>query len=61
MRLILIRHGETEWNATLRYQGHANIPLNERGRNQARATAERLARYSITALYTSDLSRRSLV
>jgi alpha-ribazole phosphatase len=57
MRLILIRHGETEWNATLRYQGHANIPLNEQGRAQARAAGERLARYGATALYTSDIVR----
>jgi broad specificity phosphatase PhoE len=57
MRLILIRHGETEWNATLRYQGHANIPLNAQGRAQARTTGARLARYGATALYTSDIVR----
>jgi broad specificity phosphatase PhoE len=57
MRLILIRHGETDWNATLRYQGHANIPLNEQGREQARKTGARLARYGATALYTSDILR----
>jgi alpha-ribazole phosphatase len=57
MRLILIRHGETEWNATLRYQGHSDIPLNERGREQARITGGRLARYEATALYTSDILR----
>lgn len=57
MRLLFVRHGETEWNATLRYQGQANIPLNERGRAQARAAADRLARYGVSALYTSDLSR----
>lgn len=57
MRLILVRHGETEWNATLRYQGHANIPLNEQGRAQARKAAARLARYSAAAIYTSDIVR----
>ena len=57
MRLILIRHGETDWNATLRYQGHANIPLNEQGREQARKTGARLARYGAMALYTSDILR----
>ena len=57
MRLILIRHGETEWNATLRYQGHTAIPLNERGRAQARATGLRVARYGATVLYTSDIVR----
>jgi broad specificity phosphatase PhoE len=57
MRLILIRHGETDWNATLRYQGHANIPLNQQGREQAHKTGVRLARYGATALYTSDILR----
>ena len=57
MRLILIRHGETEWNATLRYMGQAAVPLNDTGRAQARAAAERLRRYAAVALYTSDLVR----
>jgi alpha-ribazole phosphatase len=57
MRLIFIRHGETEWNATLRYQGHANIPLNDRGRAQARAAAARLGSAHVAAIYTSDLAR----
>jgi broad specificity phosphatase PhoE len=59
MRILFVRHGETEWNATLRYQGHADIPLNERGRAQSQAAAQRLARYSVGAIYTSDLSRAS--
>lgn len=57
MRLIFIRHGETDWNATLRYQGHANVPLNEKGRDQARRVGARLARYTTTALYSSDIVR----
>ncbi len=57
MRLILVRHGETPWNVTLQYQGQANVPLNERGRAQARLTAERLARLGAVALYTSDTTR----
>jgi alpha-ribazole phosphatase len=57
MRLILIRHGETDWNASLRYMGQAAVPLNDAGRSQARAVSERLRRYSAAALYTSDLSR----
>ena len=57
MRLILVRHGETDWNAALRYQGHANIPLNEQGREQARKAGVRLARSGATALYTSDIVR----
>jgi alpha-ribazole phosphatase len=57
MRLILIRHGETDWNASLRYMGQAAVPLNDAGRAQARAASERLRRYGAVALYTSDLSR----
>jgi broad specificity phosphatase PhoE len=59
MRLLLIRHGETDWNATLKYQGHADIPLNEQGREQARKVGARVARYGATALYTSDILRAS--
>ena len=44
MRLILVRHGETAWNAERRYQGHHPIPLNERGRSQARRAGQRLSR-----------------
>jgi alpha-ribazole phosphatase len=57
MNLLLVRHGETEWNATLRYQGHAQIPLNQRGRTQAMRVGERLAAENVVALYTSDLLR----
>ncbi len=57
MRLMLIRHGETDWNATLRYQGHANIPLNEQGRAQAQKAGARLAHYRAAAIYTSDILR----
>jgi broad specificity phosphatase PhoE len=57
MRLLLIRHGETDWNATLKYQGHADSPLNEQGREQAHKVGARLARYGATALYTSDILR----
>jgi broad specificity phosphatase PhoE len=56
MQLLLIRHGETEWNATLRYQG-PDVPLNERGRLQARLLGERLRAQGVKALYASDLIR----
>lgn len=55
--LLLVRHGETDWNAERRWQGHADVPLNERGREQAEALAETLAADRIDAIYTSDLSR----
>jgi broad specificity phosphatase PhoE len=57
MRLILVRHGETPWNVTLQYQGHANVPLNERGREQARRAAARLRGLEVRALYASDIAR----
>ncbi|MGQ9926533.1 MAG: histidine phosphatase family protein [Chloroflexaceae bacterium] len=57
MRLILVRHGETPWNVTLQYQGHANVPLNERGREQARRAAARLRGLKVRALYASDIVR----
>ncbi len=59
MRLILIRHGETDWNASLRYMGQANVPLNQQGRQQARLAGERLKGRGAVALYTSDLVRAS--
>jgi broad specificity phosphatase PhoE len=55
--LLLVRHGETDWNAERRWQGHADVPLNERGRDQARELAESLAGERIDAIFTSDLSR----
>lgn len=55
--LLLVRHGETDWNKDQRWQGHADRPLNETGREQARAIAEELAREHVDAIYTSDLAR----
>ena len=55
--LVLVRHGETDWNAVNRFQGHADPPLNETGRAQARALAAELRREVFAALYTSPLQR----
>jgi broad specificity phosphatase PhoE len=57
--LVLVRHGETDWNRVNRFQGHADQPLNEAGRSQARELAEQLAGEPFAALYTSPLKRAS--
>ena len=57
LRLLLARHGQTDWNAQHRYQGHAPVPLNETGRRQAAALGQRLAHEGIEAIYSSDLPR----
>ncbi|HMM53452.1 MAG TPA: histidine phosphatase family protein [Candidatus Desulfobacillus sp.] len=57
VRLCLVRHGETAWNAERRIQGQLDVPLSPRGEAQARATAERLAGEGAAAVYASDLSR----
>jgi probable phosphoglycerate mutase len=55
--LVLVRHGETDWNASGRAQGHADIPLNDTGRAQARVVARLLARFDPARLWSSDLAR----
>jgi broad specificity phosphatase PhoE len=55
--ILLVRHGRTEWNELGKWQGHTDIPLNETGRQQARALARRLATWPIQAIYSSDLLR----
>ena len=60
MRLLLIRHAQTVWNAAGRVQGQADPPLSERGHEQCRALGLRLAGYGLNALYSSDLERARL-
>ncbi|HYE00220.1 MAG TPA: histidine phosphatase family protein [Alphaproteobacteria bacterium] len=55
--LYLFRHGQTDWNAEGRLQGHADVPLNAEGRAQARALAALLAPHGLEAVLSSDLSR----
>jgi probable phosphoglycerate mutase len=54
---IVVRHGETAWNAETRIQGHLDSPLNEEGLAQALLVAERLAHEPLDHLYCSDLGR----
>lgn len=56
-RLILVRHGVTEWNQGGRFQGHQDVPLGELGRRQAERVGWRLRRERITSAFSSDLER----
>ena len=55
--LLLVRHGETDWNAEGRLQGHTDRPLSDYGRRQARELADDLAGDGLDAVYSSDLAR----
>jgi len=55
--ILIARHGETDWNREHRWQGHADPPLNDTGRRQARELAARLEAAPPGAVYSSDLSR----
>ena len=56
-RILLCRHGQTEFNAALRFQGQMDEPLSELGKLQARKLGERLADVPLHAAYSSDLGR----
>ena len=53
--LLLVRHGETDWNRDGRWQGHSDTELNDAGRDQARRLAAELA--DVDVIYSSDLAR----
>jgi probable phosphoglycerate mutase len=58
VRLIYVaRHGETDWNAVGRWQGHTDVPLNDTGRQQARELAATLQSQGLRVAASSDLSR----
>lgn len=56
-RLVIWRHGQTDWNVDQRWQGQVDVPLNDLGREQARAAAPTLALYGLTHLFSSDMVR----
>jgi len=58
MRVVVVRHGETDWNLNGRMQGHAPVPLNETGRQQADRVGRYLGReYAFDRVVSSDLLR----
>ncbi len=59
MKLFLVRHGQTDWNLTQRFQGHSDVPLNQVGHQQAMALKDRLSAQSVDCIYSSDLQRAS--
>ena len=56
-RILLVRHGETDFNLTQRFQGRIDIPLNKEGKNQAQALSLALKHEPLTAVHSSPLIR----
>lgn len=55
--IYLARHGESDWNAANRFQGHSDRPLTDLGRQQAQALGELVAAENVEAIYSSPLKR----
>lgn len=62
MKILLVRHGETDWNVAKKIQGSTDTPLNENGVEQAKALAEKLSEREtpIIGVYTSKLERAAV-
>ena len=56
-RIILARHGQTEWNLDFKFQGKTDVNLTETGKLQAKALAHRLSSWDFEIIYSSPLSR----
>lgn len=57
MNIVLVRHGQTDWNVKNMLQGRTNIELNCKGKEQAKETAKKLANIKIDKIYVSPLKR----
>ena len=58
MNIILVRHGQTDWNVKDLLQGRTDIELNENGKKQAIETAQKLLNINIDVIYVSPLKRK---
>lgn len=56
-KIILVRHGQTLWNLEMKYQGHCDVALTDKGVRQAELAGDRLAQEKVDAVYASDLNR----
>jgi broad specificity phosphatase PhoE len=57
LRIVLVRHGETDWNKVQRFQGQSNVGLNKKGKGQAGALAKALRKEPLRAIYSSPIAR----
>jgi len=55
--IYLVRHGQTDWNVEKKTQGHTDIPLNDKGREQARSLSLSISKLRVESIISSDLLR----